>query len=1064
MNKKTILLFALAACLVLTSVALAGKPPPGKATDPNPADSATGVDINADLSWTAGSQTDSHNVYFGTTSPGTFQVNQEDTTWDPGTMAENTPYYWRIDEVGGGGTTTGDVWSFTTEEAPSPPAAPSALGATAVSSSQIDLGWTDNADNEDGFKIESKTTGAFEQIDTVGADVTTYNDTGLSASTTYTYRVRAYNGAGDSAYSNEASDTTFEPSGGDCYVATDGNDNNPGTLAQPFATIQKAADVMVAGDTCYIRGGSYHETVTMQSKNGTAANPITFTNYQDEVVELNGTEEITSSWTQHSGNIYKTTLSADVWQLFVDDDMVLSARWPNNSLATLWDTDDTWGWSSSQSSDGHMYDSPHDGIDLTDLSFSVQGAMAVLNVGHWKSWARVVNSHNSGSNNFTYDAIGDDFKTDPENHHYFIECKLQLLDAENEWFYDDGTSTLYLWAPGGGNPSSKTVEGKTLDYAFDINDCDYINITGLDFFATTFALNLCQHVTVEDCDFLYPSYSKRMIGDLTDTEITLLGYDYGEDANDPDQAGGFNTVRNCTFAYSDGPAMEIAGLANTVENCLLHHMDYTSVVYCDNAKTVRSFNGKGTIFRRNTAHTCGNTSFYRGSWFPSPDAYKSIIELNHLYNIGTLGADGASIQMGVAAENSIIRYNWTHDHRKYGYRYDGKYELDRYGVHGLNHHNLAWDLGNCGYRIKGDYHETYNNHAINCAYVDIPIRGVGGGNTHSITRNNAAYEIAGSKSDPTEPIPGTKSNNWIGYDLSEDIQDQLMDPNPDHLDFRPKVGSDLIDAGYVISGITDGYNGEAPDIGAYESGDTNYWIPGRQEADATIPVPPDGTTFVTPEDLMWLGGYGDTSFDVYFGTNSNPPFQSTQSNNIYDPGALDANTTYYWKIDSGDVWSFTTGEGAGGGQWEFNPTDDTFVNSGQPSNNYGTRSTLRLKVDKKYDYYKFTVSGTSGTVTSATLKLKTYTPEPPIDTYVYAVTGDWGEMTLTWNNDDLVWGDLLDSGSSFLESTWYEFDVSGSVTGNGTYTFGLKTTSDTEGRWYSKEQGDAVPVLTVVTE
>jgi hypothetical protein len=93
------------------------------------------------------------------------------------------------------------------------PAAPGNLTATAVSSSQIDLSWTDNADNEDGYKIERKTgSGSFTEIATTGANVTGYSNTGLSASTTYTYRVRAYNTAGNSAYSNEASATTQDSS------------------------------------------------------------------------------------------------------------------------------------------------------------------------------------------------------------------------------------------------------------------------------------------------------------------------------------------------------------------------------------------------------------------------------------------------------------------------------------------------------------------------------------------------------------------------------------------------------------------------------------------------------------------------------------------------------------------------------------------------------------------------------------------------------------------------------------------------------------------------------------
>ena len=83
------------------------------------------------------------------------------------------------------------------------------LTATMVSSSQIDLSWTDNATNEDGFKIERKTgAGSFSQIATVGANVTNYSDMGLAASTAYTYRVWAFNAGGDSGYSNETSATT----------------------------------------------------------------------------------------------------------------------------------------------------------------------------------------------------------------------------------------------------------------------------------------------------------------------------------------------------------------------------------------------------------------------------------------------------------------------------------------------------------------------------------------------------------------------------------------------------------------------------------------------------------------------------------------------------------------------------------------------------------------------------------------------------------------------------------------------------------------------------------------
>ncbi len=90
--------------------------PPGNPTSPSPSNNTTNVLRTASLSWSAGHCASSHDVYFGTTNPPPFVVNQSGMTYDPpGAMVYATRYYWRIDEVNSAGTTTGSTWTFVTE-------------------------------------------------------------------------------------------------------------------------------------------------------------------------------------------------------------------------------------------------------------------------------------------------------------------------------------------------------------------------------------------------------------------------------------------------------------------------------------------------------------------------------------------------------------------------------------------------------------------------------------------------------------------------------------------------------------------------------------------------------------------------------------------------------------------------------------------------------------------------------------------------------------------------------------------------------------------------------------
>jgi len=191
-------------------------PPPAEPTGLT-ATATSSTQIN--LTWTDASNNESGfklerktgagGTYAQIATPATNATSYSDTG-----LAASTTYFYRIRSTNTAGDSAySNEVSATTQSPPPPPAAPSGLTATATSTTQINLTWTDNATTETGFKLERKTGagGTYAQIATPAANATSYSNTGLTASTTYFYRIRATNAAGDSAYSNEVSATTQSP-------------------------------------------------------------------------------------------------------------------------------------------------------------------------------------------------------------------------------------------------------------------------------------------------------------------------------------------------------------------------------------------------------------------------------------------------------------------------------------------------------------------------------------------------------------------------------------------------------------------------------------------------------------------------------------------------------------------------------------------------------------------------------------------------------------------------------------------------------------------------------------
>jgi peptidyl-Asp metalloendopeptidase len=158
---------------------------------------------------------------------------------------------------------TGPVTAgFRSAPSTTPPTAPSTASATALANDRIALQWADRSSDEQGFVIERAVGGgSFSQRATVGANTTSFTDTGLTASTTYHYRVRAYNGAGSSAFSNVASATTPEApvlpgSPSPAAVATSSN-----TAAVSWAQASNTSGYEVLRETRHPKNGKWSATL-----------------------------------------------------------------------------------------------------------------------------------------------------------------------------------------------------------------------------------------------------------------------------------------------------------------------------------------------------------------------------------------------------------------------------------------------------------------------------------------------------------------------------------------------------------------------------------------------------------------------------------------------------------------------------------------------------------------------------------------------------------------------------------------------------------------------------------
>jgi len=732
-------------------------------------------------------------------------------------------------------------------------------------------------------------------------------------------------------------------SANEIHVSPNGKDTNPGTIDKPFRTIQAAVNSMNPGDVCIVHTGTYRESIEIP-KSGNAAASITIKAANGEHTVISGLDVLNLKWTatDKKGIYVADYKNNNFEQLFMDGKPMLEARWPNVPRDKNGDWDffspDVW---STVDTIGNRYGTIKD-KHLAATGWNITGATAVLNVCHqYFTWTRIAEGHSAGSDSFNYPKdLGKSIKPKDESgatlvfndDRYYLVGKKEFLDVSGEWYYDADKQQLYVCMPEGFTPEKKLLEVKTRYYSLTAAaDKNYLIVDGITFFGTAFKFgkdynSRSNNILFSNNQVLYSSCTDNFSLDASDKKAKL-------DRNFPVISADYATLINNTFAYGTLNGLLLNGKYALIENNTFHDFDYNSSLTCPMLEVNKSW--PGYVDKGGEAVIRYNTLYNSGGIIMQVAQNDNNVYLNDCYNAFRAAWGGnkdasALYTQNVFCHGTRMHHNWVHDSYSgtpphpwgggMGIRGDDK-------TAGLTvDHNVVWNTGSAGLELKTPENPTsdqVNKIFNNTVFKHSNYNKVKSGliivteqnqNAYSLVTNNLSQTIYGHWF--AKPIGklAEYSNNCTG-----EVVESLLE-NPNLLDFRPKTTAlNVLDKGKVLDGFTTSVFGSAPDIGAYERGDSVYWIPGRRETKATYPIVSDGATIAADRDvLMWRPAYNALGHNVYFGTDKeNLKLKGgfLYENNVLNLPKLVPGKQYYWRVDAvmkdmsvvkGDVWSFTT--------------------------------------------------------------------------------------------------------------------------------------------------------------
>ena len=544
------------------------------------------------------------------------------------------------------------------------------------------------------------------------------------------------------------------------YVSNSiGDDNSDGSIDSPFETIGKAISEIDAGDTVIIRGGLYHEEILIDNLNSSISSPTLIKSFDGETVVIDGTIEILGQWNDDNSNSSIKVVNGiddQITQLFVGNEQMVMARWPNAQFndQSIFDKHNWAEGDESTSQDGQLY------IDESKKdpgTINLTNSVGILNVGSFKTFTKQITNHTiqNGNDLIEYDGnFGNSFKT--KHHYFFFEGKKELIDVQNEWFLDQNNDMLYVFPQNSVNLNNTSVRGKVRDYSVLIDNSSHVTIEGLTFFATTFKADNSSYLNISDCNFYYPSYSRRMLGELQGAAPTKLGSSGTKRVYN-------STIDRCLFIDAEGEGLIIMGDNNKVLNSYFKNIDW-SATELDGLMVTINVDGSNNEFSNNEVYNTGASA----TVWPGEE---SIFSYNVVSNTGLAQSDGAVFQgTKNTVAKSVVHHNFVYDTEKYAFRYDAPGgNAEEAGSYGVMHHNIADNT--MGLMIKGNNQIIANNTVINSIKNrnDIIILAEDCSNNNTWLYNNLARRIGSHRSstqfvlDDDAPMPiGT--DGYIMFD------------------------------------------------------------------------------------------------------------------------------------------------------------------------------------------------------------------------------------------------------------------------------------------------------------